>query len=45
MRYLYFLQQFFERLPAPAFIKDNKGRYLWINKEFETFWGCRKKRL
>ncbi len=36
MRYLYFLQQFFESLPAPAFIKDNKGRYLWINKEFEN---------
>ncbi|WP_448376680.1 PAS domain-containing protein [Fervidobacterium sp.] len=36
MRYLYFLQQFFERLPAPAFIKDNKGRFLWINKELEN---------
>ncbi|MEN3043141.1 MAG: PAS domain-containing protein [Fervidobacterium sp.] len=36
MRYLYFLQQFFERLPAPAFIKDNKGRYIWINKELEN---------
>lgn len=36
MRYLYFLQQFFERLPAPAFIKDNKGRYMWINKELEN---------
>lgn len=36
MRYLYFLQQFFERLPAPAFIKDNKGRYMWINKELKN---------
>ncbi|HOJ94099.1 MAG TPA: PAS domain-containing protein [Fervidobacterium nodosum] len=36
MRYLYFLQQFFERLPAPAFIKDNRFRFIWINKELEN---------
>ncbi|MGC8955921.1 MAG: PAS domain-containing protein [Fervidobacterium sp.] len=36
MRYLYFLQQFFERLPTPSFIKDNKGRYMWVNKELEN---------
>jgi len=34
MRYFYFLQQFFERLPAPAFIKDTKGRFIWVNEEF-----------
>ncbi len=37
MRHIYFLQQFFERLPAPAFLKDNKFRFMWINKEAEKF--------
>uniref|UniRef100_A0A7V4KB99 PAS domain S-box protein n=1 Tax=Fervidobacterium pennivorans TaxID=93466 RepID=A0A7V4KB99_FERPE len=45
MRYLYFLQQFFERLPAPAFIKDNKGRYLWINKELENVLGLPEEKI
>ncbi|ACJ75598.1 hypothetical protein THA_1146 [Thermosipho africanus TCF52B] len=35
MRHLFYLQQFFERLPSPAFIKDNKFRYVWINKEWK----------
>ncbi len=37
MRHIYFLQQFFEKLPAPAFLKDNKFRFMWINKEAEKF--------
>lgn len=45
MRYLYFLQQFFDRLPAPAFIKDNKGRYIWVNKELENAVGLTEERI
>ncbi|WP_434223457.1 PAS domain-containing protein [Fervidobacterium gondwanense] len=45
MRYLYFLQQFFEKLPTPAFIKDNKGRYLWINKELENVLGLPEEKV
>jgi len=45
MRYLYFLQQFFDRLPAPAFIKDNKGRYIWVNKELENVVGLTEERI
>ncbi|QTA38603.1 PAS domain-containing protein [Thermosipho ferrireducens] len=39
MRHLFFLQQFFERLPAPAFIKDNKFRLVWVNKEWKKVFG------
>ncbi|HOH54054.1 MAG TPA: PAS domain-containing protein, partial [Fervidobacterium sp.] len=45
MRYLYFLQQFFDRLPAPAFIKDNKGRYIWVNKELENAIGLTEEKI
>ncbi|HCI29668.1 MAG TPA: PAS domain-containing protein [Fervidobacterium sp.] len=45
MRYLYFLQQFFDRLPAPAFIKDNRGRYMWVNKEFENAIGLTEEKI
>ena len=45
MRYLYFLQQFFDRLPAPAFIKDNKGRYIWVNKELENVVGLTEEKI
>jgi len=45
MRYLYFLQQFFDRLPAPAFIKDNKGIYIWVNKELENAVGLTEERI
>ncbi|SHH45522.1 PAS domain-containing protein [Thermosipho atlanticus] len=45
MRHLFYLQQFFERFPAPAFIKDNKLRYLWINKEWEKFFGINERRV
>lgn len=45
MRYLYFLQQFFDRLPAPAFIKDNKGRYIWVNKELENAVGLTEEKI
>ncbi len=45
MRYLYFLQQFFEKLPTPAFIKDNKGRYLWVNKELENVVGLPEEKV
>lgn len=39
MRHLFYLQQFFERLPSPAFIKDNKFRYIWINREWKKVHG------
>ncbi|OOC43516.1 PAS domain-containing protein [Thermosipho sp. 1074] len=39
MRHLFYLQQFFERLPSPAFIKDNKHKYIWINREWKKTYG------
>lgn len=45
MRHLFYLQQFFERFPAPAFIKDNKFKYVWINKEWEKFFGINERRV
>lgn len=45
MRYLYFLQQFFERLPSPAFIKDNKGKFIWVNKELENVFQLPEEKL
>jgi len=45
MRHLFYLQQFFERFPAPAFIKDNKLRYVWINKEWEKFFGIIERKV
>ncbi|MBO8161560.1 MAG: PAS domain-containing protein [Thermosipho sp. (in: Bacteria)] len=45
MRHMFFLQQFFERLPTPAFIKDNKFRYVWINREWEKFFGINERKV
>lgn len=45
MRHLFYLQQFFERFPAPAFIKDHKLRYIWINKEWEKFFGIIERKV
>lgn len=45
MRYLYFLQQFFERLPSPAFIKDNKGRFIFVNKELQNAYQLPEEKL
>lgn len=45
MRYFYFLQQFFERLPAPACIKDTKGRIIWVNPEYLNMLGLPEEKV
>lgn len=33
---------FVEHAPAVAFIKDEQGRYLYVNRAFETFFRCQR---
>ncbi|WP_296228936.1 sensor domain-containing protein [Ralstonia sp. UBA689] len=40
-----FLESLFDTIPVPVFSKNREGRYLHLNKAFETFFGARKAQL
>ena len=40
-----FLQTLLEAIPVPVFYKDGDGRYIGVNKSFETFFGQTSKEL
>ena len=42
---LHFVQELIEAIPLPTYFKDVHGRYIGMNRAFETVFGCRREEL